>query len=436
MEARSRIIVALVEFFERARLKYVIVGANASRIPYEVENDVDFIVDPTSFVRIIPLMQAFCKDENLHMVQVIPYEPLAKAFFLQKSHEGKMVSVQFDFASAYSQGRHMLLSGKQLLDGRRLITGSDGKLKFWVPSVANEFLYYLLKKVVKKEMNEEQFEYLKDKFAESPDASSLVLERFFNKSNQGFICLAMEGKKELIGVQKVLGGLKEDLLDHLNFNPGLMFKFYLNRLGRIFRPTGLSIAFLGADGSGKSTIIKKLQDDSPAFRKNTYFHLSPKLIYKGGPAEQASNPHGKSKRSFLFSSLKVFYLLIEYSLGWIMKVKPRLIRTHLVIFDRYYHDILIDPIRYRYGGGKFLANLIGKLIPKPDMFILLDAPAEVLQARKQEVTLQESKNARERYLEFMRSCDRGVVVNSDQDLPKVELQVRESIMQVMERKSY
>ena len=59
-----------------------------------------------------------------------------------------------------------------------------------------------------------------------------------------------------------------------------------------------------------------------------------------------------------------------------------------------------------------------------------------VQARKQEVTLQESKKARERYLEFMQSCDRGVVVNSDQELPKVELQVRESIMQVMERKSY
>ncbi len=54
--------------------------------------------------------------------------------------------------------------------------------------------------------------------------------------------------------------------------------------------------------------------------------------------------------------------------------------------DRHFLDILVDQRRYRYGGPLWLLRLIRRLIPKPDLVNLLDAPPKVLQARKQELS--------------------------------------------------
>jgi thymidylate kinase len=63
----------------------------------------------------------------------------------------------------------------------------------------------------------------------------------------------------------------------------------------------------------------------------------------------------------------------------------------LVIFDRYYDDILCDPRRYRYGGPLWLARFGRWLVPKPDVTFYLNASPETIQSRKQEVSLEETR---------------------------------------------
>ena len=53
-------------------------------------------------------------------------------------------------------------------------------------------------------------------------------------------------------------------------------------------------------------------------------------------------------------------------------------------------DILVDPVRYRYGGPRWVLTLIWRIMPKPDHIILLHGPAEILQARKRELTVEET----------------------------------------------
>jgi len=91
----------------------------------------------------------------------------------------------------------------------------------------------------------------------------------------------------------------------------------------------------------------------------------------------------------------------------------------LVICDRYYHDILIDPKRYRYGGPISVARLIGQLMPQPDLWVLLDASTEVLQARKQEVSKEETSRQRLAYLAFAKAQKSYVVVDASQTLDNV-----------------
>ncbi len=61
-----------------------------------------------------------------------------------------------------------------------------------------------------------------------------------------------------------------------------------------------------------------------------------------------------------------------------------------MVFDRYLIDTVIDPKRYRYQGPSWVLRTVWRVVPKPDLVILLDAPAEVLHARKQEVPIEET----------------------------------------------
>jgi thymidylate kinase len=127
------------------------------------------------------------------------------------------------------------------------------------------------------------------------------------------------------------------------------------------------------------------------------------------------DPHGKPSRSALTSVAKIFVWLLEEWYANFFQEK----RETLLICDRYYHDLLVDPKRYRYGGPMWIARLTGQLMPKPRLWILLDAPAEVLQARKQEVPPEETARQRQAYLALVRRQKNHIVVDASQSLDSV-----------------
>jgi thymidylate kinase len=173
----------------------------------------------------------------------------------------------------------------------------------------------------------------------------------------------------------------------------------LDGIRRWIRPTGLCVAILGPDGSGKSSVIAQYVPQMETFFSGTeYFHLRPRL-FGGTAAAQApsTDPHGQPPRGALLSVVKILFLWADYFLGYLLRVYPRLASARLVIFDRYYHDLLVDERRFRYGGPRWLSRLVAHAIPLPDLLLILDAPAEVLQSRKREVPLKESARQAEAY---------------------------------------
>lgn len=192
------------------------------------------------------------------------------------------------------------------------------------------------------------------------------------------------------------------------------------------------VAFIGADGSGKSTVAyRTLTAPPPVFRRTEYFHFRPALGLKRLESGPVIDPHGRRPWNKPLSVAKILYLLFTFQMGWWIAVWPLLIRSTLVVFDRYYHDLLVDPLRYRYGGPMWLARWVGKLIPNPDLWILLDAPPEVLQDRKQEVPTAETIRQRRAYLDLVHEMDNAIVVDASQPLDKVVADVNSAILTVM-----
>jgi thymidylate kinase len=197
----------------------------------------------------------------------------------------------------------------------------------------------------------------------------------------------------------------------------------------------LKVVILGPDGAGKTSVIQRLKEILvQAGRVVQIRHLKPRIfvLRRGEPVTIVVDPHGKPNRSALFSLAKIFVWFFEEwyaNLFWDDK-------SAMIICDRYYHDLLIDSRRYRYGGPRWAANLVGKLIPMPDLWVLLDAPVEVLQARKQEVTAMECARQRQAYLSFVQNQRNHVIVDASQSLAKVIRDVELAILEANASKGH
>jgi thymidylate kinase len=189
----------------------------------------------------------------------------------------------------------------------------------------------------------------------------------------------------------------------------------------------LKIVILGPDGAGKSSVIHGLmQRLGQSGRTVMMRHLKPQIIIpkRGKQGAIVVDPHGKKPRSFLLSFIKIWVWLIEEWYAHLFQDK----RNALLICDRYYHDLLVDPVRYRYGGPEWGAKFVGRLMPKPDLWVLLDASADVLQARKQEVSAEETARQRDAYLLFIRRQGNHAIVDASQPLDKVIADVEHVVM--------
>lgn len=174
----------------------------------------------------------------------------------------------------------------------------------------------------------------------------------------------------------------------------------LKNMKRMFKHPGYSIVFLGTDGSGKSTIINEVKPILlQSFHNSVYYeHLRPNLIPSIakllGKAESfegpVTDPHAKVPSGFVGSFVRWSYYMIDYTLGYWLKVFPkRSLKSCVWIFDRYYYDYRIDKRRTRVNLPDWMLRFGQAIIPEPDIIICLGTDAEKIYARKPELELKE-----------------------------------------------
>lgn len=170
---------------------------------------------------------------------------------------------------------------------------------------------------------------------------------------------------------------------------------------------------LGPDGAGKSTaLVTVLALAEPMFAEMRTYHFSSKRLVPIPPQGIIDQPHAKTPRGPIFSTLRIFAWLFEFMYGYLAIIRPALVRSALVVSDRYFIDIAADPVRYRYGGSLRLVVWLWRIIPTPDIIVLLDAPVEVLRSRKQEVDASALEHARVAYRTVIKAHPHHYIIDT------------------------
>ncbi len=194
----------------------------------------------------------------------------------------------------------------------------------------------------------------------------------------------------------------------------------LGRCARLARPNAPSVALLAPDGAGKSTLVTALRDRFVAPVHSVYMGL-----YQGGSGRRGGTRLPGAGLARLLVTQWRRYLTARY----------RQAGGQLVLFDRYGYDARL-PTRGDAGPLRRLRRwLIAHACPPPDLVVILDAPGDVLFARKGEHSPALLEEQRQAYLRMCRTLRRAAVVDARCDADELRRRVTALIWDQYRRKA-
>lgn len=426
-EGKAKIARALIAALaEKCRAYCILSGYE--HLPGSFDTDIDFMVDAQDFKCLPEVMEEIAKQTNARLFHVVDHEISGRAYFFAMVSDAGVGIAQLDAASDYRHFGALWLRAKEVLAARRWHPRG-----FYVPSAAHEFAYYLIKRVIKRDLNQMHGTRLHRLYAENPAGCEAMIAHFWN-AKSGSALSSMAAANEWGAVAAMLESLRREMLcnrpESVVKRTATIPARALHVLERIANPTGGWVAFMGPDGCGKSTVINAVSRRfAPAFRAVVRYHLRPGVLGRSAKSNApVTDPHGKPPRGSVASIAKVFYFAADYWLGYLLRITPAMICTRFVVFDRYFFDLLVDGKRVRYGGPQWLLRMAARLIPRPNLIILLDASAEVLWMRKQEVPFEEVSRQRSEFLRLAKTLPEAVVVDAAQPIQDVIRDVNEAIV--------
>ncbi len=401
--------------------------------PDRITSDVDCLVPGWASRGGLPsLLHAYRKHVGASVVQYLADEsPLM--VLSRKLPGGRAGWLPLHVTPAFRFKHLTFYTADEIFEARRKHNG------MWVPAFKHEFACVLINRVIKGNIRDKHERDLAELYRQDPKGCRCECRRFWSEGDVDQIVHSIEDR-DFDQLRSLLPRLRAELVLRRFIRQPLgcaysILKQCIRRAYRFLRPSfGLHVVFLGPDGVGKSTVIDAVgREIDPAFLRSGYQTFAPSILPQSMQPKK-SLPHELPPRSLPASLLKALWWLVCYTVGYLFSVQTVRGRAGIVLCHRYLLDAIVDPKRYRYSGPIGLLKTIRIVTPKPDLVFLLDAPAEVIQRRKQEVPIEETARQREAYRALLVGQNNAHIIDASQPLAKVVSDVDDAIVNFLRRR--
>jgi thymidylate kinase len=182
----------------------------------------------------------------------------------------------------------------------------------------------------------------------------------------------------------------------------LMIRRRLGRLREAFaddRPRGMTVAVIGPDGAGKTTLVESLRRTLPVPTRTVYMGLTAGLL----PLADALRLPG------LVFAARAVILAGRYARGRWHRARGR-----IAIFERYALDGHVPSGIELSGLSRASRWVQARIVPAPDLVLLLDASGKTMFRRSNEYDAGRLEDWRQAYRRLQGRLDALVVLDAEQ----------------------
>ena len=201
------------------------------------------------------------------------------------------------------------------------------------------------------------------------------------------------------------------------------------------RRRGHVLMVVGPDGTGKTTLcnalVQHVLGSVPVRVLANRRGAEPLGLLPGrAPRGNTSIPHRHQPRSTAVSAAKLLYSFTDILLGWIVKVRPFVHRGGWVVIERGGWDMLVDPRRYRLGHPAWMGRVLAWLLPRPSVVLVLEAPPEVITARKAQLAPAELVRQMNAWRVVLPAGQRRVFLDTSAPIPALLATIRGALAEL------
>ena len=430
----SNILISFFKKLNKNNIHYAVLR-NGHKLPYDYGRDIDIFINKNDLTLFEKVIEEIIDQYNLNIIFKANRYAF-KSFYLQNKKNSLSEIIPIDIWTSLHWRSFEFIKSEIILANENLIQISEFNIKHTNRIIENYIKFAkgsLQNKNLKKKYFESLEEHIRDNHFDLllkknlPILSSVFIKKlstYYFSNNQK----KLKQTFRFFLVINLLNNPFKNILSYLKFIKGWIFQFN--------QGPGTFIAFVGPDGSGKSSLINEISNRKLPFSNFIYRHGRFKILpnlstifFKNNRdkidresiqdqvnirvSEFSSMPSKK------YSNFKTFiylsYYLIDFILGFFWLYYHRGV-GNIVVLDRYIYDYFILKEYEKF--PRSILKFIFKIIPKPNCLFILNADPEIIFKRKPELTQAEIKRQQTCCKDLNKIVDSSVLLNTDIDFDK------------------
>lgn len=365
--------------------------------------DIDLIIEPGKYDIASRLLMDIFKQYNIEYYYVVKYERVRCWFGMNAKDD---FAIHIDLIEGYVN------KGFEIFDFKLMYENTVTYKHYKVLNEPYDIAMLLLYKVIgAKQLKPRYRNKITDGYSHCKSEIKKILSDILGKELSNSVCEKLDSSdyewivshaRDISRKSKAIAFIKHPLKTSVNIVAFVIEKLY--RIGLCPQKYRKLIALEAPDGTGKSTFIEALtvmlaETFVCDAEKMHVYHFRPSILpnlgavgEKAGVMKQDTdfeNPHRHKPANPISSLMRMGYYWLDYVIGGAVCVRKDVQFDKITIFDRYIYDFIIDPLRSRINLPSFLRIIFAKLVQQPQIVFVLNAPAEVIYSRKQELALDE-----------------------------------------------